>query len=167
MPHTLTCVKFRGLSCDINLRLDTSWRRAGEPKRPSKMADEEIAQVGLKPPVVEESRTGARKNRRRITRTVNVKCTDTSQRQAKKACPVTRPDLANSNSDPVILLSISEEEKKEMALLLDAALRKLIGVKHTFPGVKVTEDRQFPSLIEIAPAVWNLRYLQVCERHGV
>ncbi|KAL0470683.1 hypothetical protein QR685DRAFT_261364 [Neurospora intermedia] len=166
VPHTLTCVKFKGLSCNINLRLDTSWRRAGEPKRPSKMADEEIAQVGLEPPVVEEFRAGVRKNPRRITRTVNVKYTGTSQRQAKKACPATQPDLENSNSDPVILLSISEEEKKEMALLLDAALRKLIGVKHTFPGVKVTEDRQSPSLIEIAPAVWNLRYLQSMAAHA-
>lgn len=162
VPPPVTCVKFKGLVCKINLRIDTSWR-AGGRRRPSTKANKEPIQVEPELPVAEESGPGKRRNPRWITRAANVKYADTSRQPARKARLDTQPDSTNSESDAVILLSISKEEQKEMALFLDVALRKLIGVKHTSPGVKITEDTQFPSLIEIAPAVWNIRYLQVCK----
>ncbi|KAK3951055.1 hypothetical protein QBC32DRAFT_393383 [Pseudoneurospora amorphoporcata] len=166
VPPTVTCVKFRGLVCKVNLRIDTSWRGAGEPQRPSNKANQEITQTEPELPVVEETGPGGRRNPRRITRTANVKYADTSRQPVRKAHPDTQPDSTNSEPDGVILLSISKEEQKKMALFLDVALRKLLGVKHTSPGVKVTEDTQLPSLIDIAPAVWNLRYLQSMTVHA-
>ncbi|KAJ4404252.1 hypothetical protein N0V85_004910 [Neurospora sp. IMI 360204] len=136
VPPTLTCVKFKGLACKVNLQIDTSWRRAGEAKRRSKKVNEEPP-VESEPPMVEESKPDMRGNSRRIMRAANVKYTDTSQRLAKKACPVTQPDPANSDSDTVILLSISKEEEEEMTLFLDAALRKLSMTAHaqTSPAI--------------------------------
>ncbi|CCC07482.1 hypothetical protein SMACR_02486 [Sordaria macrospora] len=165
VPPPVTCVKFKGLVCKINLQIDASWR-AGGRRRPSTKANEEPIQVEPEPPVAEESGPGKRRNPRWITRAANVKYADTSRQPDRKARLDTQPDSTNSESDAVILLSISKEEQKEMALFLDVALRKLIGVKHTSPGVKITEDTQFPSLIEIAPAVWNIRYLQSMTAHA-
>ncbi|GAB1313253.1 hypothetical protein MFIFM68171_03463 [Madurella fahalii] len=54
----------------------------------------------------------------------------------------------------------------EMACLLDAALRKLIGDKRTSPKGRAIKNTQPHSLIDIAPAVWNLRYLQTMTAHA-
>lgn len=49
----------------------------------------------------------------------------------------------------------------EMTYLLDLALRKLIGSGRILPKGKTIKSTQPHSLVDIAPAVWNLRYLQV------
>lgn len=50
----------------------------------------------------------------------------------------------------------------ETGILLDAALRRLIGVgKRAPPGIKTVKKSSAPSLIGVAPAVWNLKYLEV------
>lgn len=55
-----------------------------------------------------------------------------------------------------------EDRLEEAMTLLDIGLQKLIGVKKSIPGVKVTKsNNDLPSLIGIAPAVWNIPYLQV------
>lgn len=167
-PPTVTCVKFKGLACKVDLKIDTSWRRAGEPNRPLKKATEEMTQKEEpEPRVVNEPNTGKRRNPRRVATAPSVDYSDTPRRPTRKARPDTQSVSTRSGSDAVILLSISKEEQKEMALFLDVALRKLVGVKHAFPGVKVTGDTpSSPSLIDIAPGVWNLRYLQVCRGMG-
>ena len=48
----------------------------------------------------------------------------------------------------------------EMACLLDFGFRKLVGVKGAFPGMKTVKSTRSPTLINIAPAVWDLQYLQ-------
>lgn len=175
VPPTLTCVKFKGLVCKVNLQIDTSWRRPswGPKRRASQKTTEEEEKAQdpqSEPSVVEEANPiGKRRNPRRVTRAADVNYMYTISRKpaARKACPGIQTNPGNSDTDPVMLLSISKEEAKEMALFLDVALRKLVGVKHNSAGIKVScEDAQFPSLIEIAPAVWNLRYLQVCKRSG-
>ncbi|KAL2185144.1 hypothetical protein L209DRAFT_691579 [Thermothelomyces heterothallicus CBS 203.75] len=47
-----------------------------------------------------------------------------------------------------------------MASLLDIAFRKVIGVKGATPGIKTIKSLASPSLLEIAPAVWDMQYLQ-------
>ena len=49
----------------------------------------------------------------------------------------------------------------EMACLLDFAFRKLVGVKGASPGMRTIKSMRSPTLINIAPAVWDLQYLQV------
>ncbi|KAK3304314.1 uncharacterized protein B0T15DRAFT_236431 [Chaetomium strumarium] len=54
----------------------------------------------------------------------------------------------------------------EMGRLLDFALRKLIGVKGLSPGMKIIKRLAAPSLTDIAPAVWDLQYLQTMSIHA-
>jgi hypothetical protein len=49
----------------------------------------------------------------------------------------------------------------DMACLLDSALRKLIGIRRISAGLRIVKSTQAHSLIDIAPAVWDLQYLQV------
>ncbi|KAK3898491.1 hypothetical protein C8A05DRAFT_47215 [Staphylotrichum tortipilum] len=53
-----------------------------------------------------------------------------------------------------------------MACLLDFALRKLVGFKGICPGMRTVRGKRSPSLIEIAPAVWDLQYLQMMCVHA-
>ncbi|EAQ86625.1 hypothetical protein CHGG_07878 [Chaetomium globosum CBS 148.51] len=53
-----------------------------------------------------------------------------------------------------------------MACLLDFAFRKLIGVRGTCPGMRTIKNLASPSLTEIAPAVWDLQYLQTMSVHA-
>ncbi|KAH8907072.1 hypothetical protein BR93DRAFT_978564 [Coniochaeta sp. PMI_546] len=53
-----------------------------------------------------------------------------------------------------------EELDADVALMIKAALTKLLGIKKTTRGVRVVTDLPGPSLIDIAPAVFNIRYLQ-------
>lgn len=56
----------------------------------------------------------------------------------------------------------AQDYRGDVSLLVKAALNKLLGVKKITPGVRVARDLAGPSLIDIAPAVWNIRYLQAC-----
>lgn len=49
----------------------------------------------------------------------------------------------------------------DMNCLLDFAFRKIIGVKTSSSGIRTVKGLSSPSLVDIAPAVWNLQYLQV------
>ncbi|KAK4111253.1 hypothetical protein N656DRAFT_712159 [Canariomyces notabilis] len=53
-----------------------------------------------------------------------------------------------------------------MACLLDSALRKLIGIRRISAGVRIVKSTQAHSLIDIAPAVWDLQYLQTMAVHA-
>jgi hypothetical protein len=55
-----------------------------------------------------------------------------------------------------------EELSTDVAMLIKAALNKLLGIKKVTPGVRVARDLTGPSLMDIAPTVFNIRYLQVC-----
>jgi hypothetical protein len=55
----------------------------------------------------------------------------------------------------------SGQPETDLDLLVRAAYHKFLGVKKISNGVRVHQDLDGPSLVDIAPAVWNLRYLQV------
>lgn len=55
-----------------------------------------------------------------------------------------------------------QQPREDVALLIRAAFSKLLGTKKTTLGVRVVRDMPGPSLIDMAPAVFNIRYLQVC-----
>ncbi|KAK0747552.1 hypothetical protein B0T21DRAFT_397886 [Apiosordaria backusii] len=64
------------------------------------------------------------------------------------------PDSENDQTEPAEADRLALEDRMEEALtLLDIAFHKLIGVKKSTPGVKVTKkNNELPSLIDIAPA---------------
>ncbi|KAI1344056.1 hypothetical protein F5Y15DRAFT_426580 [Xylariaceae sp. FL0016] len=50
--------------------------------------------------------------------------------------------------------------------LIEAALQTLIGTKKRFPGLKSTGSSHSVSLLELAPTIWNPRYLQLTAAHA-
>ncbi|KAK0740916.1 hypothetical protein B0T18DRAFT_219806 [Schizothecium vesticola] len=54
----------------------------------------------------------------------------------------------------------------EMTSLMDVGLRKLLGVGKGPQGFRTSKSGPSPSLMDIAPGVWNLRYLQSLETHA-
>jgi len=48
----------------------------------------------------------------------------------------------------------------EMRILMDVGLRKLLGIGKAPQGFRTSKNGPAPSLMDIAPGVWNLRYLQ-------
>jgi hypothetical protein len=51
--------------------------------------------------------------------------------------------------------------KSKASVLIKGALHSLIGIKRRILGIRTLTAAPSPSLIEIAPAVWNFRYLNV------
>lgn len=45
-----------------------------------------------------------------------------------------------------------------------AALHEILGVRKRCPGIRY-DDRMSLTLLELAPAVWNAHYMQVCDLH--
>lgn len=66
------------------------------------------------------------------------------------------PDCQQEDIETLVAEAIAD-----MACLLDFAFRKLIGVRGISPGMRTIKNLASPSLAEIAPAVWDLQYLQV------
>ncbi|KAK0674680.1 hypothetical protein QBC41DRAFT_342120 [Cercophora samala] len=74
----------------------------------------------------------------------------------------------DNQAEPIETDGLPLQERMDEAIaLLDIALQRLIGVKKSIPGVKVTKSNDdLPSLIDVAPAVWNLPYLQSMAVHA-
>lgn len=69
------------------------------------------------------------------------------------------------NEEQEDLESLVSNAIAEMASLLDFAFGKLVGVRGASPGKRTIKRMETPSLIDIAPAVWDLQYLQVSSLH--
>jgi hypothetical protein len=75
--------------------------------------------------------------------------------------PSSQFEPGRDSGEPEDTESLVSEAIADMAHLLDFAFRKLIGVKGSSPGLRTIKSMVSPSLIDIAPAVWDLQYLQV------
>ncbi|KAH6850907.1 hypothetical protein B0I37DRAFT_429233 [Chaetomium sp. MPI-CAGE-AT-0009] len=93
-------------------------------------------------------------------------------RPSKKAAVAAQEDVGDTNPPSTsespfpdhqheTIESLVAEAIAEMARILDFAFRKLIGVRGISPGMRTIKNLVSTSLIEIAPVVWDLRYLQV------
>lgn len=58
-------------------------------------------------------------------------------------------------------IDVDEEARKQDAYLVDSALHVLFGLRERHKGLKTTKFDELPSVIDIAPAVWNANYLKV------
>ncbi|KAK4202597.1 hypothetical protein QBC40DRAFT_321480 [Triangularia verruculosa] len=81
---------------------------------------------------------------------------------------ISMPDEKDGSTRPTKEGKLGLEDRMEEALtLLNIAITKMIGVKKSTPGVKVTKTNpDLPLLIDIAPGVWNLQYLQSMTAHA-
>lgn len=58
-------------------------------------------------------------------------------------------------------LDVDEEARKQDAYLTDSALYILFKIPRRRPGLKLLEFDKTPSVVDLAPAVWNAHYSQV------
>lgn len=81
-------------------------------------------------------------------------------------------ETVDTPSEPLLSSNTPEQEQmdieslvgdaiSDMGHLLDFAFRKLLGVRGASPGMRTLRNSMYPSLIDIAPAVWDLKYLRV------
>jgi len=156
-PSDIPTAKFHGLSCKINFRLINN--------RPD---IEEASDNSATQPLgcVQPEQTPSRYNLR-ATPKPSKKALDAYEEIAAPSAEelISHSGLLFGEREPEVLTlsAISETTVVEMAFLLDAALRRLVGIKRTAiaTGLKVINSPQCTPLIDIAPAVWNRRYLEV------
>jgi hypothetical protein len=60
--------------------------------------------------------------------------------------------------------NIEDEPEDVVVSLITLSLYRLFGVKKIVLGTRTLKKFDGPSLIDIAPGVWNMRYLQVSLR---
>lgn len=131
-------VEFRGLRVVLGF---CSGRRVGGAGRKKKKRGKKV------PVVVEEPKTSVRGGERyglrpRLTTAV-------------RDAAVDEDDGREDEVPPKYVWS-----RNEMAILVDVGLRKLLGVGKGPQGFRTSKSGPSPSLMDIAPSVWNLQYLQ-------
>jgi hypothetical protein len=164
-PKDIPCAKLLTITCDIcygsRLRKKTAKRRKLEAQQPEHTRVQGPYGLRHKPrpfrPAEEAdaheeeeyNRSPARKRSGRASTAVN-----------------DRPDIeiqpASQNTHDGSIGLQREGLRGDLVLLIKAAFSKLLGIKKSTQGVRVVRDLPGPSLIDIAPAVFNIRYLQVC-----
>lgn len=131
-------VEFRGLEVVLDF---CSGRRAGGAGRKKKGRGKKV------PVVVEEPKTLARGGERYGLRPRST--------AAVRDAAVVEDDGREDEVPPRYAWSIHE-----MTTLVDVGLRKLLGVGKGPQGFRTSKSGPSPSLMDIAPSVWNLQYLQ-------
>lgn len=131
-------VEFRGLEVVLDF---CSGRRAGGVGKKKKGRGKKV------PVAVEEPKTSARGGQRYGLRPRPA----TTVRDAA----VDEDDGREDEVPPKYAWSIHE-----MTNLVDVGLRKLLGVGKGPQGFRTSKSGPSPSLMDIAPSVWNLQYLQ-------
>ncbi|KAL1839616.1 hypothetical protein VTJ49DRAFT_1319 [Mycothermus thermophilus] len=84
----------------------------------------------------------------------------------KTSTPASLPLSGHYGAEEEDLELLVSDAITDMASLLDFAFRKLIGLKGASPGFKTLKNTASVSLIEVAPAVWNLQYLHTMSIHA-
>lgn len=159
VPPDVPLARFQRLVCEVDYRSSVSRGKAQTPRQPS------VKSPNLNHHASDEPRkyTYSLRSNPRPSRKAAA-----AHEEILNVAPISSSALNPTPNSKTTKLDEEENQKivsktmiREMTSLLDSALRKLIGVKRAAPegiSVKSTQSR---SLIDIAPAVWNLRYLQV------
>ena len=66
--------------------------------------------------------------------------------------------MTDALEQPTTTLAFDEED---VCRLMSYALHALVGIKKQMVGLKLVGEAPSPTLIEIAPAVWSVPYLEV------
>ncbi|KAK0635134.1 hypothetical protein B0T17DRAFT_31799 [Bombardia bombarda] len=169
-PPNVPCAKFQGMKCEVNICFGTNKsKRKSEPHTTApRPTDPTIpkSQPSESPP---RHRYGLR------SRPKPTKKAMAAQEDMEHMAPYSTSDTISPSSsrdsgelDQSAFKAplISEKILTDISALLDGALHKLIGIKKAPPGTKIVESIPHPPLIDIAPAVWNLRYLQSMAAHA-
>lgn len=157
-PPDVPSAQFEGLRCEVNYSFGSAKSQTrNKPPRTQQTPADALDLVGdaeETPPSHTYCRRGNPKRSRKAV--VAREGMDNAGPGALSA-PSSR---SHDNGEQQDLESLVSEAIGDMAHLLDFAFRKLIGVKGSSPGLRTVRSMVSPSLIGIAPAVWDLQYLQ-------
>ncbi|KAK3943449.1 hypothetical protein QBC46DRAFT_254129 [Diplogelasinospora grovesii] len=166
-PSNVPSYKLLGLDCtlDFQVKLPLSTARARHDTKTHKAREATSKPMQRKIAPSWNRRYGLRSTSARIEDAL--KANEETHEAATVSDSKSRPDSSQAlhgiEQDSLVP---KDEHLEDMAYLLNAALRKLIGVKGLIPGIRTLSSLQSPPLIEIAPAIWNLRYLQLLAAHA-
>ncbi|KAK3297643.1 uncharacterized protein B0H64DRAFT_457970, partial [Chaetomium fimeti] len=154
--------QFQGLRCEANYSFKSSKKgnriRTGTPK----------------PPITEPLNSSQDMESTSQNHTYSLR---SNPKRSKKAAVAAQEEVGNTNPPSTSespfpdyqqedIESLVAEAIADMACVLDFAFRKLIGVRGISPGMRTIKNLASPSLTEIAPAVWDLQYLQTMSVHA-
>jgi hypothetical protein len=157
-PSDVPSAQLQALKCEVDYSFKPARTKAPTKARASQQAS--IEHLGLVPnvPGAQPSHSYSLGSNPKRSRKAAV-----AQEEINDAVPgpssisYAHPE-ASQDEDIETLVS---EAIADMARLLDFAFRKLIGIKGSFSGMRTIKSMTSPSLIDVAPAVWDLGYLQV------
>ncbi|KAL2019134.1 hypothetical protein VTK56DRAFT_10085 [Thermocarpiscus australiensis] len=163
-PSDVPSARFQGLKCEVNYGLGQSKHKVQTPRD---IAADPLSSSQCGPQAPPSHAYNLRSHPKRSRKAVLAQ-------QDISVAVVSSPSSSDPPSEPSFdetghesLRSLAPEAMvAEMAYLLDFAFRKLIGVKRTSSGIRTVKSMPPPSLTDIAPAVWNLRYLQAISAHA-
>lgn len=160
-PAEVPCAQVQGLSCQVNYDFRPRKMKAGGKKQALKQ--EVVEPTHVAPETNEEppSHTHGLRPRPKRSRKAKAVQDDRATATPDPSASTPQPETGLGSLDWRDTESLVTEAITEMASLLDFAFRKLIGFKGTCPGMRTVRGTRSPSLIEIAPAVWDLQYLHV------
>jgi hypothetical protein len=141
-------VEFRGLKVALDFCSGRRMQGVGKKKKGRRVGrgrKEPVAVEEPKTPDQEGHRYGLRREPRPTTKAT----------EAWRDTAVEEEDGREDEMPPKYTWSIYE-----MTTLVDVGLRKLLGVGKGPQGFRTLKRGPSPTLMDIAPGVWNLRYLQ-------
>jgi hypothetical protein len=161
-PPDVPSAQFEGLKCEVNYSFGSAKSQTrGKLPWPKQTPPDslDLAEDAKEAPASHTYRL--RDNPRRSRKAAVAQEEMVNLGPGSSSTPSSQVEPGRDNKEPKDTESLVSEAIADMAHLLDFALRKLIGVKGTSPGLRTIKTMASPSLIDIAPAVWDLQYLQV------
>jgi hypothetical protein len=158
-PLEVPSAQFQGLKCEVDYSFKPARTKASSKAQATQQASTEP--LNLVPQAQPSHSYNLRSNPKRSKKAT------VAQEEISDAVPGStsisypHPEPSHGNGEQEDTESLVSEAIGDMARLLDFAFRKLIGVRRSFPGARTIKRMTSPSLIDVAPAVWDLGYLQV------
>ncbi|KAK3989796.1 hypothetical protein QBC44DRAFT_77868 [Cladorrhinum sp. PSN332] len=154
-PQDVSAAQFQGLNCNINFEFEITHEGPQDALEDTEIHLANPEEPSQKPP---RHNHGLRRNPKRTGKAQRAMGDALSKSRLTKT-PAVKTTLGCAED-------LEEGDIVEMAYMMDIALRKLIGIKKASPGIKFGKTTPVPALVEIAPAVWNLQYLQSMAVHS-
>jgi hypothetical protein len=156
-PPSIPSAQFQGLRCEVNYCFKSLKKAKHTKTGISKLAVTEPLDCAQHTEQTPQNHIyGLRSNPKRSKKAAVAVQEGVSNMSTPSTSESPFPDYQQEDIETLVAEAITD-----MACLLDFAFRKLIGVRGISPGMKTIKNLASPSLSEIAPAVWDLQYLQV------
>ena len=161
-PADVPSARFEALRCEVNYNFGSAnSQECSKPSRAKQTLPDSLNLAGDSKEAPASHTYRLRDNPRRSRKAVVAQEEMDNLGPGLSSKPSTQVEPGRGSGEPEDTESLVSEAIADMTHLLDFAFRKLIGVKGSSPGLRTIKSVVSPSLIDIAPAVWDLQYLQV------